>query len=48
MQRCRTHKLRNVLERLPKEIKAQTKSVMNAAYKLDAKLGMQKIRPQAK
>ena len=48
VQRCRTHKLRNVLERLPKEIKAQTKSVMNAAYKLDAKLGMQKIRQQAK
>jgi len=48
VQRCRTHKLRNVLERLPKEIKAQTKSVMNAAYKLDAKLGMHKIRQQAK
>ena len=48
VQRCRTHKLRNVLERLPKEIKAQTKSVMNAAYKLDAKQGMQKIRQQAK
>jgi putative transposase len=48
VQRCRTHKLRNVLERLPKEIKAQTKSVMNAAYKLDAKLGIQKIRQQAK
>jgi putative transposase len=48
IQRCRTHKLRNVLERLPKEIKAQTKSVMNAAYKLDEKLGMDKIRQQAK
>jgi transposase-like protein len=34
MQRCRTHKLRNVLEALPKQMRAQTKSVMNAAYKL--------------
>ena len=48
VQRCRTHKLRNVLDRLPQEIKAQTKSVMNAAYKLDAKKGMEKMRQQAK
>ena len=48
VQRCRTHKLRNVLDRLPKEVKAQTKSVMNAAYKLDAKKGMEKMRQQAK
>jgi len=47
VQRCRTHKLRNVLEALPQEARAQTKSVMNAAYKLDAKLGMEKIRKQA-
>jgi transposase-like protein len=43
-----THKLRNVLEALPKEARAQTKSVMNAAYKLDAKRGMvDKTRQQA-
>lgn len=48
VQRCRTHKLRNVLEALPKEMRGQTKSVMNAAYKLDAKKGMDKIRQQAK
>jgi putative transposase len=48
VQRCRTHKLRNVLERLPKEQRAQTKSVMNAAFKLDAKAGMDKLRQQAK
>jgi len=48
VQRCRTHKLRNVLEALPKDMRAQTKSVMNAAYKLDAKRGMDKIRQQAK
>jgi transposase-like protein len=40
--------MRNVLEALPKEMRAQTKSVMNAAYKLDAKRGMDKIRQQAK
>lgn len=48
VQRCRTHKLRNVLERLPKEQRAQTKAVMNAAFKLDAKKGMDKLRQQAK
>lgn len=48
VQRCRTHKLRNVLERLPKEQRAQTKSVMNAAFKVEAKAGIDKLRQQAK
>jgi putative transposase len=48
VQRCRTHKLRNVLERLPKEQRVQTKAVMNAAFKLEAKAGMDKLRQQAK
>jgi transposase-like protein len=48
VQRCRTHKVRNVLERLPQEQRAQTKAVMNAAFKLDAKAGMDKLRRQAK
>ena len=47
VQRCRTHKLRNVLERLPKVEAAQTKAVMMAAYKLEAKEGMAKLRKQA-
>ncbi|WP_157269095.1 IS256 family transposase [Azohydromonas aeria] len=47
VQRCRTHKLRNVLERLPKVEAAQTKAVMMAAYKLEAKDGMAKLRKQA-
>jgi transposase-like protein len=47
VQRCRTHKLRNVCERLPKVEAAQTKAVMMAAYKLDAKDGMAKLRKQA-
>jgi len=47
VQRCRTHKLRNVLERLPKTEAAQTKAVMMAAYKLDPKQGMAKMNKQA-
>jgi putative transposase len=47
VQRCRTHKLRNVLERLPKAEAAQTKAVMMAAYKLDPKQGMAKMNKQA-
>jgi transposase-like protein len=47
VQRCRTHKLRNVLERLPKAEAAQTKSVMMAAYKLQAKEGVAKMKKQA-
>ena len=47
VQRCRTHKLRNVLERLPKTEAAQTKAVMMAAYKLTPKDGMAKMKTQA-
>ena len=34
MQRCRTHKVRNVLDELPKEQHAQVRLLMRAAYKL--------------
>jgi putative transposase len=47
VQRCRTHKLRNVLDRLPKTEAAQTKAVMMAAYKLDPKQGVLKMKKQA-
>lgn len=47
VQRCRTHKLRNVLERLSKTEAAQTKAVMMAAYKLAPKDGMAKMKKQA-
>lgn len=48
IQRCRTHKVRNVLERLPDaRLAAQVKAVMHAAYKLDAKDGIAKLRQQA-
>lgn len=48
IQRCRTHKVRNVLERLPdSRLAAQVKAVMHAAYKLEAKDGIAKLRQQA-
>ena len=47
VQRCRTHKLRNVLDRLPKTEAAQTKAVMVVAYKLAPKDGMAKMNKQA-
>jgi len=48
VQRCRAHKVRNVTERLPEPTRAQTKSVMHAAYKLSEKEGMTKLKQQAK
>lgn len=48
VQRCRTHKMRNVLERIKDEtIRAQTKAVMHAAYQLGEKEGMAKLKQQA-
>ena len=48
VQRCRTHKLRNVLERIKDDnVRAQTRAVMHAAYKLPEKDGIAKMRQQA-
>lgn len=47
VQRCRTHKIRNVTERLPKALAAQVKSVMRAAYKLPEREGKARLRQQA-
>ena len=47
VQRCRNHKLRNVLGRLPREQQAQTASLMRAAWKLGEKEGMAKFRQMA-
>jgi putative transposase len=44
VQRCRRHKLRDVVEQLPRDQHAQVKSVMRAAYRLDAASGMAKLR----
>ncbi len=49
VQRCRTHKLRNVMEHLPGEQQAQVKSLMKAAYKnADAKDGMAQMEKVAR
>jgi transposase-like protein len=48
VQRCRSHKVRNVMDHLPDELKDQVKSVMKAAYRLEADEGMKKLRNQAK
>ncbi len=47
VQRCRAHKLRNVLDHLPKAQREQVKSMLRAAWKLDAKAGMARIRKLA-
>ena len=47
VQRCRAHKLRNVLDHLPEEQKEQVKSVLRAAWKMEAKAGMARIRKLA-
>jgi putative transposase len=47
VQRCRTHKMRNVIEQLPQEQQAQTKAVIKAAYRLDADKGMAKMKQLA-
>ena len=48
VQRCRQHELRNVAERLPKDQQEQAKSLMRAAWKLNAKEGMMKREKLAK
>jgi transposase-like protein len=47
VQRCRAHKLRNVLDYLPKDQRAQVKSVLRAAWKLGPKEGMARVRKLA-
>jgi putative transposase len=47
VQRCRVHKLRNVVERLPQEQQPQVRSLIRAAWKLGAKDGMARLRKLA-
>ena len=47
VQRCRAHKLRNVLGYLAKDQQAQVKSVLRAAWKLPPKEGMARIKKLA-
>ena len=43
VQRCRNHKVRNVLGHLPKEQHEQARSTLRAAWKLDADEGIRKL-----
>jgi len=47
VQRCRAHKLRNVLDYLPKDDRPQAKSLLRAAWKLDADKGIARIKKMA-
>jgi len=44
VQRCRNHKLRNVLGRLPRQQQGQAGSLMRAAWKMNPKDGIAKFR----
>jgi transposase-like protein len=47
VQRCRNHKLRNVLGHLPEAQHDQAKSTLKTAFKLDAKEGMAQLEKYA-
>jgi transposase-like protein len=49
VQRCRNHKMRNVMDELPKEQQAQTLNLMRAAWRLpDADEGMKRLEQLAR
>jgi putative transposase len=48
VQRCRSHKVRNVADQLPKHLKPQVKAAMRAAYRLGPKEGMARLEQQAR
>ena len=48
VQRCRNHKIRNVLAYLPDEQKDQIKSTIQAAFSLEADKGKKKLKQLAK
>ena len=47
VQRCRVHKLRNVLDYLPDSLKPQVRASTNAAFKLAPKEGIARLKQQA-
>lgn len=47
VQRCRKHKLTNVLDYLPQDLKEQVKNVMKAAWRMEPKEGKKRIQEQA-
>jgi transposase-like protein len=48
VQRCRKHKVANVTEHLPDELKDQVKNVMKAAWRLEPEEGKKRIKQQAR
>jgi transposase-like protein len=48
VQRCRNHKIQNVMGYLPEELKDQVKAVMKAAYHLPADEGLARLKQQAR
>ena len=48
VQRCRQHKIENVMGYLREHLKDQTKAAMRAAFRLPAKEGMARLEKQAK
>ena len=47
VQRCRHHKIENVMGYLPEDLKEQTKAALRAAFRLPAKEGMARLEKQA-
>jgi len=47
VQRCRSHKVRNVMGHLPDHLKDPVKATMKAAYRLDAREGIARLKKQA-
>lgn len=48
VQRCRKHKMGNVMDHLPEELQDQVTSVMKAAWRMDSEEGKKRIRQQAR
>jgi transposase-like protein len=48
IQRCRVHKMRNVLEKLPTSKKRYVRAALSAAWKLPAKSGLQRMQDTAR
>lgn len=48
VQRCRKHKLKNVMDHLPDELKDQVKAVLKAAWRLPWKEGIARLERQAR
>ena len=47
VQRCRNHKIKNVMDYLPDDLKDQAKTSMQAAFRLEANQGMAKLQKLA-